>query len=521
MEIVLFIIAVFILSLAIGFVIGFYVKMKMVEAENIKLGKTHSELIAVAKREAEEILKEAKLEAKEIIFKGRQDLEKDAKEKRKELSQLERKLELKEETLDKKFQNNSLREEQLEKLAQEYEQKIKDAGLLHQKNEETRASLIVEVEKIAAMTREEAKRFLLEEMVDEAKNDSARRIKEIEEEIKEESEKRARSIISTAIQRCAPEYVGEISITVVTLPSEDMKGRIIGREGRNIRAFESVTGVDIIVDDTPEAVILSSYDPYRREIGRLTLEKLVADGRIHPARIEELYEKSSKELDKQIKEVGEEAAFQLGLHNINHEIVKLIGRLKYRTSYGQNVLGHSLEVAKIAGFMAAELGMNEKLAKRAGLLHDIGKAVDYEQEGSHTTIGVGIAKKYKEDWRVINAIASHHGEEEFKCVEAVLVQSADAISASRPGARREVLESYIKRLEKLEEVAGSFEGVSRTFAIQAGREVRIIVEPEKVSDEAIINLSRDISRKVEQELTYPGQIKVTVIRESRAVDYAK
>jgi ribonuclease Y len=315
--------------------------------------------------------------------------------------------------------------------------------------------------------------------------------------------------------------VGEISITVVTLPSEDMKGRIIGREGRNIRAFESVTGVDIIVDDTPEAVILSSYDPYRREIGRLTLEKLVADGRIHPARIEELYEKSSKELDKQIKEVGEEAAFQLGLHNINHEIIKLIGRLKYRTSYGQNVLGHSLEVAKISGFMAAELGMNEKLAKRAGLLHDIGKAVDYEQEGSHTTIGVGIAKRYKEDWRVINAIASHHGEEEFKCVEAVLVQAADAISASRPGARREVLESYIKRLEKLEEVAGSFEGVSRTFAIQAGREVRIIVEPEKVSDEAIINLSRDISRKVEQELTYPGQIKVTVIRESRAVYYAK
>jgi ribonuclease Y len=521
MEYFLFVIAVFILSLAIGSVIGFYIKMKMVESENIKLGKTHAELIAVSRREAEEIIKEAKLEAKEIIFKGRQDLEKDAKEKRKELSQLERKLELKEETLDKKFQNNSMREEQLEKLAQEYDQRIKDAGLLHQKNEETRASLILEVEKIAAMTREEAKRFLLEEMVGEAKNDSARRIKEIEEEIKEESEKRARSIISTAIQRCAPEYVGEISITVVTLPSEDMKGRIIGREGRNIRAFESVTGVDIIVDDTPEAVILSSYDPYRREIGRLTLEKLVADGRIHPARIEELYEKSSKELDKQIKEVGEEAAFQLGLHNINHEIIKLIGRLKYRTSYGQNVLGHSLEVAKISGFMAAELGMNEKLAKRAGLLHDIGKAVDYEQEGSHTTIGVGIAKRYKEDWRVINAIASHHGEEEFKCVEAVLVQAADAISASRPGARREVLESYIKRLEKLEEVAGSFEGVSRTFAIQAGREVRIIVEPEKVSDEAIINLSRDISRKVEQELTYPGQIKVTVIRESRAVDYAK
>jgi ribonuclease Y len=517
----LFVIAVFILSLAIGFVVGYRIKLRMVEAENIKLGKTHAELAAIAKRESDEIIKEAKLEAKEIIFKGRQDSEKDAKEKRKELTQVERKLELREESLDKKSQSISQKEEQLEKHFQEHEQKMKEANLLYQKNEEIKASLLLEVEKIAAMTREEAKRLLMDQMTEEAKNDSARRIKEIEEEIKEESEKRARSIISTAIQRCAPEYVGEISVTVVNLPSEDMKGRIIGREGRNIRSFESVTGVDIIVDDTPEAVILSSYDPYRREIGKMTLEKLIADGRIHPARIEELYEKSSKELDKQIKETGDEAVFQLGLHNINPEIVKLIGRLKYRTSYGQNVLGHSLEVAKIAGFMAAELGMNEKLAKRAGLLHDVGKAVDYEQEGSHTSIGVGIAKRYKEDWRVINAIASHHGEEEFKCVEAVLVQAADAISASRPGARREVLESYIKRLEKLEEVASSFDGVTRTFAIQAGREVRIIVEPEKVSDEAIINLSRDISRKVEQELTYPGQIKVTVIRESRAVNYAK
>ncbi|MDR2401364.1 MAG: ribonuclease Y [Deferribacteraceae bacterium] len=520
-EYLLFVIAVFILSLAIGFVVGYRTKLRMAEAESIRLGKTHAELNAAAKREAEEIVKEARLEAKEIIFKGRQDLEKDAKEKRKEISQLERKLDMRDETLDKKQQNLALKEEQLEKHYLEYENKVKEVLALSQKNEEIKDSLLLEVEKVAAMTREEAKRTLIDQMVDEAKNDSARRIKEIEEEIKEESEKRARSIISTAIQRCAPEYVGEISVTVVNLPSEEMKGRIIGREGRNIRAFEAVTGVDIIVDDTPEAVILSSYDPYRREIGRLTLEKLIADGRIHPARIEELFDKSSKELDKQIKETGDEAVFQLGLHNINQEIVKLIGRLRYRTSYGQNVLGHSLEVAKIAGFMAAELGMNEKLAKRAGLLHDIGKAVDYEQEGSHTSIGVGLAKRYKEDWRVINAIAAHHGEEEFKCIEAVLVQAADAISASRPGARREVLESYIKRLEKLEEVASSFDGVTRTFAIQAGREVRIIVEPEKVSDEAIINLSRDISRKVEQELTYPGQIKVTVIRESRAVNYAK
>ncbi|MDR2105283.1 MAG: ribonuclease Y [Deferribacteraceae bacterium] len=521
LALVLFIIAVFVLSLAIGFVVGYRTKLKMVEMENIKLSKTHAELNAAAKREAEEIIKEAKLEAKEVIFKGRQDMEKEAKEKRKEFNQLERKLDLRDEALDKKQQNITLKEELLEKHYQEYEQKMKEAAALQQRNEEIKTALLSEVERVAAMTREEAKRSLIDQMIEEAKSDSARRIKEIEEELKEESDKKARSIISTAIQRCAPEYVGEISVTVVNLPSEDMKGRIIGREGRNIRAFESVTGVDIIVDDTPEAVILSSYDPFRREIGRLTLEKLIADGRIHPARIEELYDKSSKELDKQIKEIGDEAVFQLGLHNISPEIIKLIGRLRYRTSYGQNVLGHSLEVAKIAGFMAAELGMNEKVAKRAGLLHDIGKAVDYEQEGSHTTIGVGIAKRYKEDWRVVNAIASHHGEEEFKCVEAVLVQAADAISASRPGARREVLESYIKRLEKLEEVASSFEGVTRSFAIQAGREVRIIVEPEKVSDEAIINLSRDISRKVEEELTYPGQIKVTVIRESRSVNYAR
>ncbi len=510
-----------IVSILVGFAVGFFVKRKIAEAENIRLGKTHDELIQKAKRESEEIVKEAKLESKELIFKGRQELDKEVKEKRKEISHMERKIETKEEALDKKLEIAEQKEELLEKRDREYDIKFQEVEQLRQKNEETKNGLMHEIEKIAGMTTEEAKKTLLEQMVDEAKKDSARRIKEIEEEIKSESDKRARSIISTAIQRCAPEYVGEITVTVVNLPNDEMKGRIIGREGRNIRSFESVTGVDIIVDDTPEAVILSSYDPYRREVGKLTLEKLIGDGRIHPARIEEVYQKSKAELDKHIQEVGEETVFNLGLHGINIEIIKLIGRLKYRTSYGQNVLGHSIEVAKIAAVMASELGINEKIAKRAGLLHDIGKAIDYDREGSHTTIGVEIAKKFKEDWRVINAIASHHGEEEFKCVEAVLVQAADAISASRPGARREVLESYIKRLEKLEEVAGSFEGVSRSFAIQAGREVRIIVEPEKVNDEGLINLSRDISRKVEEEMTYPGQIKVTVIRESRAVDYAK
>jgi ribonuclease Y len=507
--------------LLLGMLVGFALKKRMVDRENARLGLTHDDLLQKARRDSEEVVKEAKLEAKEIIFKGRQELEREAKEKRKELTHLERRLDTKEEALDKKNEAAAKKEEQAERKEKEYEHKFKELELMKEKNEEIRNGLLHEVEKIAGMTAEEAKRMLLEEMVQEAKNDSARRIKEIEEEVKAESDKRARSIIATAIQRCAPEYVGEITVTVVSLPNDEMKGRIIGREGRNIRSFESVTGVDIIVDDTPEAVILSSYDPYRREIGKLTLEKLVTDGRIHPARIEEVYNKSKAELDKHILEVGEETAFNLGIHNLHQEIVRLIGRLKYRTSYGQNVLGHAIEVAKITGMMAAELGMDEKIAKRAGLLHDIGKAIDYDHEGSHTQIGVDVAKKYKEDWRVINAIASHHGEEEYKCIESVLVQSADAMSASRPGARREVLESYIKRLEKLEEVASSFDGVSRTFAIQAGREVRIIVEPDKVSDEGLINLSKDISRKVEEEMTYPGQIKVTVIRESRAVEYAK
>ncbi len=504
-----------------GLAAGFYFAKRLLEAENKKLGATADDIISKAKKEGDELIKESKLEAKELIFKGRQELEKEIKEKKKDLSHIERRIETREESLDKKLQAAEKKEEALTRKEGEYDKKLKDLDNAKQKADEAKQKLVYEVERVAGMTGEEAKKMLIEQMVDDAKRDSARAIREIEEEIKNESEKRAKSIISTAIQRCAPEFINDITVTLVNLPSDEMKGRIIGREGRNIRTFESITGVDIIVDDTPEAVILSSYDPFRRETAKLTLEKLISDGRIHPARIEELHNKSKLEMDKHILELGEETVFNLGMHNINTEILKLIGRLKYRTSYGQNVLGHSIEVATIAGIMAAELGMDPKIAKRAGLLHDIGKAIDYEAEGSHTTLGVEIAKKNKEDWRVINAIASHHGEEEFKCIESVLVQASDAISASRPGARREVLETYIKRLEQLEEVASSFDGVSKSFAIQAGREVRIIVEPDRVNDDGLVTLSKDISKKVEEELTYPGQIKVMVIRESRAVEYAK
>ncbi|MGA1847066.1 ribonuclease Y [Deferribacter abyssi] len=510
-----------VVGLIIGFLLGIIIQKKKNENENIRLNKTAEEIISRAKREADEIVKEAKLEAKEIIFKGKQELDKEVKEKRKELQLQEKRLISKEETIDKKLELVDKKEELISKREQELENKLLQIKEKMEEAENLRSQLLNEIEKVAGLTRDEAKEMLINEMVAEAKKEAARTLKEVEEETKLMAEKKAQSIIATAIQRCAPEYVGEVVVSVVSLPNDEMKGRIIGREGRNIRTFESITGVDIIVDDTPEAVILSSYDPFRREIAKMTLEKLIADGRIHPARIEEVYEKSKAELEKYILEIGEETAFNLGLHNIHPDLLKLIGRLKYRTSYGQNVLAHSIEVAKIAGIMAAELGLDEKLAKRAGLLHDIGKAIDQESEGSHTEIGVEIAKKYNEHPMVINAILSHHGEEEFKFVESVLIQAADAISASRPGARREVLESYIKRLEKLEEIAGSFEGVNKSFAIQAGREVRIIVEPDKIGDDEIITLSRDISKRIEEELTYPGQIKVVVIRESRAVEYAK
>lgn len=505
----------------VGIVAGIFFQKKKIESENQKLNKNAEDVISRAKREADEILKEAQLKSKEITYNAKQEIEKETKERRKELQNQEKRLINKEETIDKKIELLDNKEEMLSKRTKELEDKIKNIDQLRSDVENQRNRLLMEIERISGMTREEAKTLLMDQMIKEAKIDSARRIKEIEEDLKNEADKKARNVIASAVQRCASDYVGEIAVSVVSLPNDEMKGRIIGREGRNIRTFESVTGVDIIVDDTPEAVIISSYDPFRREIARMSLEKLITDGRIHPARIEEVYEKSKQELEKHILEVGEQTVFDLGLHNIHKDILRLVGRLKYRTSYGQNVLGHSIEVAKIAGIMAAEIGADEKMAKRMGLLHDIGKAIDYEIEGSHTEIGVNIMKKYNEAPQVMNAILSHHGEEDFKYVESVLVQSSDAISASRPGARREVLESYIKRLENLEKIATSFEGVSKSYAIQAGREVRIIVEPEVVTEETLITLSRDIAKKIESELTYPGQIKVTVIRESRAVEYAK
>ncbi len=508
-------------GLIIGGLSGLLYQKKKSETENIRLNRTADDIIQRAKREADEVLKEAKLEAKEVVFKGKQELEKEIKERKKEIQLLEKRIINKEESLDKKIELMEKKDEMFSMREAELENKNKELEKIKAETEELKAKLITEVEKIAGLTREEAKNMLIEEMTNEAKIEAARSIREIEEEAQKEADKKSRDIIATAIQRCASEYVGEIAVTVVELPSDEMKGRIIGREGRNIRTFESITGVDIIVDDTPEAVILSSYDPYRREIAKMTLEKLISDGRIHPAKIEEAYEKSKEALEKHIMEVAEETVFNLGLHGIHPDILKLLGRLKYRTSYGQNVLGHSIEVAKITGIMAAELGIDEKMAKRCGLLHDIGKAIDQESEGSHTEIGYKIAKKHKEDFRVLNSIMAHHGEEEFKCIEAVLVQAADAISASRPGARREVLESYIKRLENLENIASSFEGVNKTYAIQAGREVRIVVEPDKVNDDMTFAMAKDISKKIESELTYPGQIKVTVIRESRAIDYAK
>jgi ribonuclease Y len=508
-------------SLLVGAMAGLLYQKRRNEAENIKNSKTAEDILNRARKEADEIIKEGKLEAKDYVYKGKQELDREVKEKKKDLAAQEKRLITKEEGLDHKLDQLTQKEESLLRKNEEIDEKHKELDKVRDEVEELRNRMIAEIEKIAAMTREEAKQMLISELVEDAKIEAARELREIEEQTKTDADKKAQSIIATAIQRCAPEYVGEISVSVVNLPSDEMKGRIIGREGRNIRTFESVTGVDIIVDDTPEAVILSSYDPFRREIAKMTLERLITDGRIHPARIEELHEKCREELEKHVLEVGEQTLFDLGVHGVHKDISRLIGRLKYRTSYGQNVLGHSIEVAKICGTMAAELGLNEKIAKRAGLLHDIGKAIDYESEGSHTEIGLEVAKKYKEDWRVLNAIASHHGEEEFKCVESVLVQAADAMSASRPGARREVLESYLKRLENLETIASSFEGVSKCYAIQAGREVRIVVEPDKVSDERLVTLSKDISKKIEEELTYPGQIRVTVIREARSVGYAK
>ncbi len=499
---------------AIGFVIGYFYRKNVAEAKVEKAEDAVKRLYDDAEKKAEEIRKEKVLEAKEEVYKLRNDAEKENRERRAELQRTERRLFQREESLDKKLEGVENREQQLNERTKKLDKVEEEINALYKKQEE-------ELERISGITLDEAKTMVLDRAEQEAKHDVALMLRDLEQRAKEEADKKARDIVSLAIQRCAADHVAEATVSVVPLPNDEMKGRIIGREGRNIRALETATGVDLIIDDTPEAVILSAFDPVRREIARISLEKLIMDGRIHPARIEEMVEKARKEVDQQIREAGEAAVLEVGVHGLHHELIRYLGRMRFRTSYGQNVLRHSIEVAHLAGIMAAEIGANVQLAKRAGLLHDIGKSIDHEVEGSHAQIGADLAKKYRENNAVIHCIMAHHGDVDPNSIEAVLVQAADAISAARPGARRETLEAYIKRLEKLEEIANSFEGVDYSYAIQAGREVRIIVKPERVSDTETVIMAKDIAKRIESELEYPGQIKVNVIRETRTVDYAK
>ncbi len=489
-------------------------KVKAAEAEAARIVEDAERKASEAIKLAEAEKKEKIILAKEEIQKERAEADKEIKERRAEIQKQERRLLQKEESLDKKIENMERKEQQLQEKEKRMQTEQDELSRFKEKQ-------IAELERISNMSQEDAKKYLLDILKDSLTHDSAVLIKDFEAKVKEESQKKAKEIITYAVQKCAADHTSETTVSVVALPSDDMKGRIIGREGRNIKMIETLTGIDLIIDDTPEAVILSGFDPIRREVARIALENLVVDGRIHPARIEEMVEKAKDELEAIIKDEGERASLETGVIGLHPDVIKLIGKLKYRTSYGQNVLNHSIEVSQLAGIMAEELGFDSNLAKRAGLLHDIGKAIDHEMEGTHVEIGVDILKKYKEGEAVINAVQAHHGDVEPKTMEAVLVQAADAISASRPGARRETLETYIKRLEKLEEIADSFDGVEKSFAIQAGREIRILVKPDNVSDDQMVIMAHDIAKRIENEMEYPGQIKVNVVRETRAIEYAK
>ena len=515
-EIILIVIGVLV-GIVAGVVLGIVSFKKKYKDADEKIKNADNEALRIYNERissGENRKKELLLEAKDEIHKLRTEHDKEVKERRAELSKQERRLQQKEESLDKKTDAFERKEEELAR-------RMSEVANLQTEAEEVKKQHLATLEQISGLTQEQAKQFLLDSVEQEVRHETAMKIKEIEQDLKDNAEEKAREILSIAIQRCAADHAAEATVSVVPLPNDEMKGRIIGREGRNIRTLETITGVDLIIDDTPEAITVSSFDPVRREVARLALEKLIADGRIHPTRIEDMVEKARKDVDRTIREEGERACYETGVHGLNPELVKILGRQKYRTSYGQNVLNHSIEVSHIAGLMASELGVDVTLAKRAGLLHDLGKSIDHEVEGSHVQLGADLARKYKENPVVVNAVEAHHGDVEPKTVIAVLVQAADAVSAARPGARRENVENYIRRLQKLEELTGGYPGVEKAFAIQAGREVRIMVKPEEVTEDNMIILARDIAKKIEAELEYPGQIKINVIRETKAVEYAK